>query len=205
MSTSRMPGQLYPAGQKVLMRYADELDLVDTGTGIATHQYRLNSIFDPDFSLGGHQPLSYDQWAALYRQYLVYGVKATVNAVANGDAATLAIPSTVVLTLTNSNASINDINTAMEYPNSKIVKLGPNESGQRTLKTGYIDLAQYAGFKGLRYDQSEWGAAFGANPTNEFYLQIGAFADDGTTVSVNLNIVLDYYVFVFEPADLTAS
>lgn len=205
MSTARMPGQLYPAGQKVLMRYADEMDLSDQTVGISTHQFRLNSIYDPDFSLGGHQPLSYDQWEALYRQYLVYGVKATVNAVANGDATTLAIPSTLVLTVTNSNATITNINTAMEFPNSKVVKLGPNESGARTLSTGYIDLAQFAGFRGLRYDQSEWGAAFGSDPNNGIYLQVGAFADDGTHVSVNLNIIIDYYVYVFEPQDLGAS
>jgi len=35
---------------------------------------RANSIFDPQYSVGGHQPRGHDQWALQYGQYLVHGL-----------------------------------------------------------------------------------------------------------------------------------
>lgn len=34
-------------------------------------QWRLNSLFDPDFTGGGQQPTTFDQWMALYDRYRV--------------------------------------------------------------------------------------------------------------------------------------
>ncbi len=33
--------------------------------------FRLNSLYDPDYSAGGHQPYGFDQMAAFYNKYLV--------------------------------------------------------------------------------------------------------------------------------------
>jgi len=59
------------------MRYVDKIALYSdnltgrTGTEIP---YRLNSLFDPYFLAGGHQPLGYDQVTPLYQRYKVYKV-----------------------------------------------------------------------------------------------------------------------------------
>jgi len=37
----------------------------------ARHIFRLNSIYDPDFSTFGHQPAFHDKWSALYSAYRV--------------------------------------------------------------------------------------------------------------------------------------
>lgn len=43
-----------------------------TGSIGAVHQYRLNSLYDPDATIGGHQPQGFDQMAAIYMKYNVY-------------------------------------------------------------------------------------------------------------------------------------
>lgn len=63
-------------------RYSDQLLLIAdnttgrTGTGLA---YRLNSLFDPYFPVGGHQPLGFDQLTPVYQVYCVYKVDVQVR------------------------------------------------------------------------------------------------------------------------------
>lgn len=38
-------------------------------------------MYDPDVSIGGHQPLGFDQWMLVYDHYTVIGSKCTVQAV----------------------------------------------------------------------------------------------------------------------------
>lgn len=66
--------------EKVLrMVYHDGPFTLDAGVfgTPATRQFRANSIFDPDFTGVGHQPLGHDQMAALYNRYIVIGSKIT--------------------------------------------------------------------------------------------------------------------------------
>lgn len=34
---------------------------------------RLNSLYDPDYSGSGHQPLYFDEWKVMFNKYIVYG------------------------------------------------------------------------------------------------------------------------------------
>lgn len=73
-----------------------QLDPASTGiagTGdasLATYIFRLNSLFDPDYSTTNplasagkgtpnHQPYGFDQWATFYAQYMVLGAKVDVD------------------------------------------------------------------------------------------------------------------------------
>lgn len=60
-----------PDQKLVRLRYHTLITL-DAGVGlIAQHQFRMNSAFDPDYTGTGHQPMLYDQYAALYNRYCV--------------------------------------------------------------------------------------------------------------------------------------
>lgn len=45
----------------------------------SAYQFRANSVYDPDYALGGHQLMGFDQWAALYNHYRVISSKITVR------------------------------------------------------------------------------------------------------------------------------
>ena len=123
----RLPGQLYARGQKVHMRYAEEIDLDNITTGLGEYIWRINNIFDPNQTGTGHQPLSHDQWAALYKNYLVYGAKATATIIASGSSSSIAASATACMALSDTGSTITDIQTAIENPFSKFIKVGPND------------------------------------------------------------------------------
>lgn len=70
----------FPKSKLTKLRYVDQILLNPSTAGsIATNYFRANSAYDPDFTLGGHQPLFYDQFAVAYDHYTVLGSKITVK------------------------------------------------------------------------------------------------------------------------------
>lgn len=45
--------------------------------------FRLNSLYDPDYTGTGHQPRFFDQWSAIYGSYNVYKVRVKVILIAS--------------------------------------------------------------------------------------------------------------------------
>lgn len=66
------------------LRYADSFTKQSTLGSIAYNTFNANSIFDPDQTGVGHQPMYRDQWAAIYDQYVVIGSKITVHFAVQG-------------------------------------------------------------------------------------------------------------------------
>jgi hypothetical protein len=46
---------------------------------VASQNFRLNSVFDPDITGSGHQPRWFDQYSALYASYVVVASKIEVS------------------------------------------------------------------------------------------------------------------------------
>lgn len=64
-----------PLRCKNVMRYATSTDLtLDTG-GVQSVLFRANGLYDPEYAIGGHQPLYFDQMSALYNHYHVVASK----------------------------------------------------------------------------------------------------------------------------------
>jgi hypothetical protein len=63
------------------LRYVDAFSLqCAAATLVSGYQFRINSIYDPDYTGTGHQPYMHDQLAALYAQYRVHRIRATISA-----------------------------------------------------------------------------------------------------------------------------
>ncbi len=77
----------FPSRKLVKLKYVDSnvtLDPTNIGiAGAAQYVYRMGSLFDPDYTGVGHQPMCYDQWSAIYRRYTVLGAKITAQFVPN--------------------------------------------------------------------------------------------------------------------------
>lgn len=58
-----------PITKTVNMPY--HMEFVTSSAGITYQTFRSNSIYDPDYTYGGHQPRSHDQYAAYYKYYRV--------------------------------------------------------------------------------------------------------------------------------------
>lgn len=75
-----------PQTMTVRMRYVDTISLNPDGVHPANYVFRANSIYDPNYSGIGHQPMWHDMYALMYKRYRVIGSKITarfVNSTAN--------------------------------------------------------------------------------------------------------------------------
>jgi len=64
--------------QIVKLRYAEDVN-ISAGIALGSYDFRANSIFDPNLTGIGHQPLGHDQWAVFYDHYVVLGARIKVT------------------------------------------------------------------------------------------------------------------------------
>lgn len=76
---TRLPALGFPKRKLVRLKYCDTINLDPSLSGIAYNYYRCNGMYDPDASLGGHQPLFFDQYMAGYDHFTVIGSKIKVT------------------------------------------------------------------------------------------------------------------------------
>lgn len=67
-----------PVKFKTSFKYNQDSEALTTLVAgvLNSRTWRVNSLFDPDFSLGGEQPMGYDQMMAFYNKYTVIGFRA---------------------------------------------------------------------------------------------------------------------------------
>lgn len=69
--------QCIPNEMFVTLKYADTWSS-NASSGAASWDLTVNGLFDPDITFVGSQPLSFDQWTAMYQRYLVLESQITV-------------------------------------------------------------------------------------------------------------------------------
>jgi len=82
-----------PSSTVCVHRYVEELTLSQeniTGLTGSEYAFRLNSLFDPNFTGTGHQPRGFDQMAGFYLNYCVYKVQIQVRIMSQDGGVSLA-------------------------------------------------------------------------------------------------------------------
>jgi len=187
------------------MRYSSLQSMTTAGIGIpATYSFRMNSIFDPDLSGVGHQPLGHDELTPLYTKYNVTGCSYIVT-FTNQSATDYADIAVALRPNTNGWATMS---TVLESAYVKRGVLGP-ESGSRNIRVirGYCSIAKIRGVaKDKIRDENDYSALIGANPTLTPTLQI-YFENQNVAnpITVNFRVELIYYVSLYDRKVLTQS
>ena len=85
-STTVMRGP-FPFGTryKTVLKYSSFDNKSITGGLINTHAFRLNSLYDLDYTYAGHQPYGYDQLAAIFNKYQVTAIKMRFKLMTNSN------------------------------------------------------------------------------------------------------------------------
>lgn len=74
-----------PRTMVVQFRFQQNQTLVEGAAGVgATYAFRLNSLYDPNATGVGNQPVGYDQWSALFNRSTVFRCSITVQMVNTG-------------------------------------------------------------------------------------------------------------------------
>lgn len=189
--------------QVLKLRYCSYNHQVTTGVAPVSILFRGNSIFDPQFAVGGHQPLGFDQWSTFYDKYVVTGstMYAIVANASNTDNIKAALipkdESTVVTTW----------NTIAERSYSMTKVLSPNDSGKSVGHfRKYMSTKKILGLKHVNTQDDDYTAAVSADPAKEWFWHVYVQAlNDVSAISVNVQFVVTYYVKFFNRKPLLAS
>jgi len=176
--SSSQPNGSFPDRAQVQLEY---VKTVRTSPGVVTSTdevFHMNSLFDPDITLAGHQPRDFDTWSTVYGKYRVFKARYELSLrqrASHGISATI-VPNTVVAALTAAGFPA-------ELPRAKY--LGVTGSNQPVLHaSGEFLCSAILGQSPAQYAANENTAALvTANPTESLYIHLFVQQLDATTVA----------------------
>lgn len=120
----------FPEVLRTTLRYQDNYTLTSSSGSAAQNIFRLNSLFDPDYTGAGHQPLYFDQIAAIYGNYRVRYARMDVLFLPLTDDTEITTTGPYQVGVSaNSNGSFSSsLTTISEQNNSKIAILARDKS-----------------------------------------------------------------------------
>lgn len=188
---------LQPIAQRYIcsLKYAQTFKPTNT-LGINNWQIRLNSIFDPDFTGGGHQPYGRDQLAGLYARYRVLSCSYAIQAwSSDGHAICVsALPA-------NESHLFSSVSEARENPRCRFIVQAGTGSEFKTLR-GRVNLPSLVGRTKAQYmSDDRYQATQGSNPAENAYLNVqGQLIDEGLLInpSIVYLVTLKYKVEFFD-------
>ena len=161
--------------------YSQEVALNPGAVGTnANQQFRLSSIFDPDFTGVGHQPVNHDQYALIYERYQVTSVKYILYMQPNN-----AIVCIGGIFISDAISTSTDPREYIENGQCNWRYLASGEGVGPVKITGQVALATVHGINYQQYmSNDDYGANFGASPVENAFLTVFAAgvgsADAGT-------------------------
>lgn len=201
---------LQPIARKqiVRMRY-DGLASINSPGAFGSYFFRANSIYDPDLTGTGHQPLPHDLWQSLYNHYQVLGSKISVIAYAE-DSATNYVAEVGINVTDDTTVNALYTSTLKEQPGctSRLLRIRPDGCNSMVrLRKGFSAKKWFGVNRSAISAMESTSALFGANPTEGAFFHIWcAHPDDSTDIpNVNLRVRIDYIVEVTEPKEYSQS
>jgi hypothetical protein len=168
-------------------------------------QFFINSIFDPDYTSTGHQPLTHDQWALFYNHYVVTNVSATLRFSPNDTLANpcyvgcvLSDDATTAITSGNANLDVACENKYIQY------RMFPSgEPIQKVIKYN----VKPCSWLGRSPYSNDMKASFGSSPAEAVFLTVFSTPVNGSysVEPIFVDIMLNFTVMLIEPKELPGS
>lgn len=208
----RNPDYGYPDKLVTKLRYVSHNTIGGALGAVGSHVFRMNSLFDPDLSGVGHQPMFFDQFcgavgSAPYGRYRVLASTATCTFTQVTAPATAAVNTgPLVVGLTNHNTAglfTIDPENICETSNTKWFHLGDKAAGNNTK----IISATYNPMRdlGLAVDDDTVSAPYNANPTQVFYAVPWKFDRNGQGGQAFCTTEIVFTVEFFQRNEVTGS
>jgi len=183
-----------PVADKIYtkFRYSEALTMSMPGATILYRYTYQTSLFDPDQSGIGHQPLWRDQMVGLYNKYRVHGIKYKYTIIGptdgkfiNGAILHQPVP-----------GGENNLNTIRERRNSKPFVIRNGNAGNVVIK-GYMPTGKPHGLtKDEMMADEDFEADMGSNPTRMSFLEIYGCCVDGAS-ALKIQVDLEYYAELY--------
>lgn len=203
----RLSRSIVPKKMLKTFNYSEKVTMnAPLGGATASYFYSCNSLYDPNRSAAGHQPLGFDQYLGiLYDHYVVIGAKITVTWMAQD--ATLPGANIICAILTrDTNTSTSDITQAIEQGRTTYGFLGSADGRNSTLSlTQKVNPAKWLGRSNPLSDPQLKGSVAG-NPQEEcFFELLMASLNGDDPPSTDLLVTIQYKAVLIEPVRLAQS
>jgi len=199
----KRPGQIVPDRCRTNLRYVEGIAYRVPMASSDVYSYNLNSVFDPNLTGTGHQPMGFDQLKALYGRYRVYNCKYKVRFfVANVG------PTVCYATPTNETTSFVSIpQDALETTGSKFGSVNQitavGSVGAPVILSGKVSMMSLYGAKDMQSDRFQ--ALISADPTETAILYLGCWSIDNQNLTWTFIIELDYDVEFYDRVQVGGS
>lgn len=192
--------QFLPKMLKQTLRYFEGPSIAITAGVGGRYQFSCNGLYDPNVTGTGHQPMGFDQMAALYNHYTV--VSSRFKLTPCMDNGTALVVCAWIDDDTTTSASITE---NAERPSAKLMYTNPS-NGWATVPSLYLSWSAKEAFgSGTLSDPSMQGSS-SANPTEQQYFTFTAFDPLSGTDATNFFMVeLEYDVIWDELTTLAGS
>lgn len=191
----------FPPRMVTKLRYCDNIKLTSTSGSIAKQVMSLNSIYDPDITGVGHQPLYRDTYAVVYDQYAVISSRIRVT-YCNLFTTTSALCG---LVKDDNNVTSSTYSTLMEQNMGKHVLIPPL-SGSLSSRSLVLTFDAKKDLTIDPYASETYKTDMSANATEGYDVLIYTTPADGSsTGSVELTLEIEYLVLFTELSTPTGS
>lgn len=191
------------------MKYSEIVPLSTSGSSPAcvVYAWRLNSVYDPNYTGTGSQPFQYDTLTTIYNNFLVTACDVSIR-VRNSSEVADCWAGCQIVTDTDAgaggNAAGKSVADARMIPNAYMRPLGHYDDRQSTLiYEAHINLPKQFGLTELEY-KSNWesfGAVTSTNPLRAAYVQAilaDPLSGSAKTVQVDVDLVFHTEFFGYK-------
>lgn len=195
----------YPLSNKFLFktRYVELNQSLDVGTGgiPVTQVYSLTSLFDPNYTGVGHQPLGFDNIMPMYDHYTVIGARVKVTA-SNLDRD----PQYIVLQIKDGISLSTNLSAMIENGRTNFKTLGGNETASSTQTlTANFSAKQFFSRNPMASDKQQ-GTVSSSPLENAFlHITVAPTTIGENTTKVVYSIIIEYIAMLTEPKQLGQS
>lgn len=203
---SAMSRQGIPAGQSAMrratLRYVETFDLASVDGLLNSFTFSANSIFDPNITGVGHQPMGHDTWQTLYNHYCVTSSKMTIKLIPKDN------PTTSVVGAFITDAQASPYSNSDDYQEARKGStrlIGQKQASPVTLTSSY-SAKKFFNVHDIKDNFSRLGGTFGSNPVEQAYYKLWVQSADALSDPTFIAVVqIDYNVIFSEPKDLNQS
>lgn len=197
----------FPLRKYVTLRYAQQINLTPS-VGGANHLFRLNSLYDPDYTGVGHQPLGYDQWTTIYDKYAVRRARIKITEVTDSTGSNTPCYTFIGIRHKPTGTPTSG-EEAMENPDYSDFMLsgmneGANGNPRKKVLVQEVDIVKFLNRGNI--DDSDLLTTVSTNPVNEVYADINTLPINGNTAgTMHFVVEIEFDVIFQQPKALAQS
>jgi len=201
----QMRGVGFPDSMVATIRYNDKYSLSGSGATAGRQIMSLNNLHDPDVTGFGHQPITYDQFAGIYSNFVVVGARIDVQfstGTATGSGST-AGPFVVGISGNSQNSFSTVASDLVEQPRAVTNFLG-RDSGTSVCKLA-LTYAPKPCLGLSSSDDTVAGNTNGTAPSKQFYACVWSSDTSGSSGTTVANVTVTYRVKFYNIKNITPS